>query len=52
MSLAPGLFCTAVQKVPARLRNPCYSVEDYLDTLTRQGLIATAAELQPFAAVL
>lgn len=52
MSLAPGLFCTAVRKVRARLRNPPFSVEDYLDTLTRQGLVATAAELQPFAAVL
>lgn len=52
MSLASGLYCTAVQKVRARLRNPPFSVEDYLDTLTRQGLVATAAELQPFAAVL
>jgi predicted nucleic acid-binding protein len=52
MSLAPGLFCTAVQKVRARLRNPPFSVEDYLDTLTRQGLVATAAELEQFAAIL
>lgn len=52
MSLAPGLFCTAVQKVRMRLKNPPYSVEEYLDTLTRQGLVATAADLQQFAAVL
>lgn len=52
MSLAPGLFCTAVRKVRTRLKNPPYSVEDYLHTLTRQGLVATAAELQQFAAIL
>jgi predicted nucleic acid-binding protein len=52
MSLAPGLFCTAVRKVRARLKNPPFSVADYLDTLTRHGLVATAAELQPFANVL
>jgi len=49
MSLAPGLFCSAVRKVRARLRNPPCSVETYLDTLTRQGLVATVAELEPFA---
>jgi hypothetical protein len=49
MSLAPGLFCSAVRKVRARLRNPPYSVEAYLETLTRQGLVATVAELEPFA---
>jgi hypothetical protein len=49
MSLAPGLFCSAVRKVRARLKNPSYSVEEYLDTLTRQGLVATVAELEQFA---
>ena len=49
MSLAPGLFCSAVRKVRARLRNPAHSVESYLETLTRQGLVATVAELEPFA---
>jgi predicted nucleic acid-binding protein len=49
MSLAPGLFCSAVRKVRARLKTPPYSVEEYLDTLTRQGLVATVAELEQFA---
>lgn len=50
LSLAPGLFCEAVRKVRARLKHPPYSVDDYLGTLTQQGLVATAAELQPLAA--
>jgi predicted nucleic acid-binding protein len=49
MSLAPGLFCSAVRKVRARLKTPPYSVGQYLDTLTRQGLVATVAELEQFA---
>jgi predicted nucleic acid-binding protein len=49
LSLAPGLFCAAVRKVRTRLRNPPYSVEAYLATLTRQGLVATVAELEQFA---
>ena len=52
LSLAPGVFCEAVRKLRARLKNPPYSVEDYLNTLTQQGLVATAAELESFAAVL
>lgn len=52
MSLAPGLFCSAVRKVRTRLKNPPYSVEEYLDTLTRQGLVAMTAELHQFAALL
>jgi hypothetical protein len=39
-----------VRKVRARLKNPPYSVDDYLDTLTRQGLMATVSELRKFAA--
>jgi predicted nucleic acid-binding protein len=46
LNLAPGVFCDAVRKVRARL------VEAYLATLTQQGLVATAAELQAFAALL
>ena len=52
MALAPGVFCSAVRKVRARLGNPPCSVEDYLDTLTRQGLVATVAELMSFTGVL
>jgi len=49
LSLAPGIFCTAIRKVRARLKNPPYSVEDDLATLTRQGLVGTVAELEQFA---
>lgn len=52
LSLAPSVFCEAVRKLRVRLKNPPYSVDDYLATLTQQGLVATAAELETFAAVL
>jgi len=52
LSLAPGVVCGGVRKVRARLQNPPYSVEEYLATLTRQGLVATAGELQSFADLL
>ena len=52
LSLAPGVFCAAVGKVRARLKNPPYAADEYLATLTRQGLVATAAELEAFAAVI
>ncbi len=50
VGLEPALFCTAVRKVRGRLKNPPYSVDEYLDTLTRQGLVATVSELRKFAA--
>jgi hypothetical protein len=49
VGLEPAIFCTAVRKVRARLKNPPYSVDEYLDTLTRQGLVATVSELRKFA---
>ena len=52
LSLAPGVVCGAVRKVWARLLKPPYSVEEYLATLTRQGLVATVGELQSFADLL
>jgi hypothetical protein len=52
LSLAPGIVCGAIRKVRARLRNPPYTVQDYLDILKRQGLVATAGELGPFMDVL
>lgn len=52
LHLAPGLFCASIRKVRARLRNPPYTVEDYLGTLTQIGLVATAAELGGFAELL
>lgn len=52
LNLAQGLFCSAVQKVRARLQNPPYSIEQYLDILTRNGLVVTAAELRQFSSLL
>lgn len=52
LHLGQGVFCGCVQKVRQRLKNPPYTVTEYLDTLTRNGLVATASELQPFAELL
>lgn len=52
LNLAQGLFCTCVQKIRARLKNPPCTPDEYLETLTRNGLVATAAELRPFAELL
>lgn len=52
LNLAPGIVCGAVRKVRARLLNPPYNVEEYLATLSRQGLVATVGELQSFAELL
>lgn len=49
LDLAPGVFCAAVRKVRARLKNPPLSVDEYLANLTQQGLVGTAAELQQFS---
>lgn len=52
MELAQGVFCSAVARVRGRLKNPPYTVEQYLATLTQQGLVATVAELETFANLL
>ena len=39
-------FCAAVRRVRARLKNPPYSVEEYLDTLNKQGFSKTTAQLK------
>ena len=49
LHLAPGVFCNAARKVRARLKRPPFTIQEYLDMLTRQGLVATAAELATFA---
>jgi hypothetical protein len=50
LGLEPVIFRTAVRKVRARLKKPPYSVDDYLDMLTRQGLVTTVSELRASAA--
>ncbi|MGA8027523.1 MAG: PIN domain-containing protein [Bryobacteraceae bacterium] len=52
LSLAEGLFCSAVRKVRLRLKNPPYTIAEYLDNLTSIGLLATASELKQFSALL
>jgi len=48
LDLAPGVFCGAIRKVRARLKNPPYPVDDYLANLRQVGLVATASELEQF----
>ena len=50
--LMPGLFCEAVRKIRARLVAPPVGVQDDLATLARQGLVATAAGVTVFSALL
>lgn len=52
LSLAPGLVCSALRKVRARLKNPPKNVDEYLSILTQQGLVATVADLEQFADLL
>ena len=52
VDLMPGPFCEAVRKVRARLVAPPLSVQDYLATLTGQGLVAAAAALVQYSALL
>ena len=49
LNLAPGAFCEAIRKVRSRLKKPPFTVREYLDNLSRQGLAATAAELDRFS---
>lgn len=48
LNMVPGAFCSSVRKVRARLKNPPYSPQQYLDALRNCGLIATAVELSAF----
>jgi predicted nucleic acid-binding protein len=41
-------FLQAVRTVRQRLKNPPKSVEEYLDTLRAQGLLATVKAIEPF----
>jgi len=46
--LAQPAFLQAVKTVRQRLKNPPKSVDDYLDTLRAQGLLATVKAIEPF----
>lgn len=52
LHLSPSLFCAAVQKVRARLKNPPHTAGEYLENLLGQGLIKTAAELEKFKEII
>jgi predicted nucleic acid-binding protein len=46
--LSQPVFLQAVKTVRLRLKKPPKSVEDYLDTLRTQGLLATVSAIEPF----
>jgi predicted nucleic acid-binding protein len=46
--LSQPVFLQAVRTVRLRLKNPPRSVDDYLDTLRAQGLLATVKAIEPF----
>ncbi len=52
LNLAPGVFCDAIRKVRARLKNPPFTAPQYLDVLTQNGLVATASELVQFSTLI
>jgi hypothetical protein len=52
LNLAPGIFCEAIRKVRARLKNPPFSAQKYLEVLTNNGLVATASELAQFSTLI
>ena len=49
LDLAPNLVCSAAKKQRKSLKNPALSVEQYLESLERQGLARTVAALRRFA---
>jgi hypothetical protein len=49
LELAPALVCGAAKKQRESLKNPPMSVEQYLQSLERQGLAQTVATLRTFA---
>ncbi len=49
LNLVPSVFCEATRRVRSRLKSPPFTVQEYLFTLRRQGLVATASELERFA---
>ncbi len=52
LDLFPTIFCEAVRKVRLRLKNPPFTVNQYLNTLIRQGLVQTVSNLRPFVKIL
>ena len=49
LDLAPNLVCFAARKQRESLKNPPLTVQQYLESLERQGLTQTASALRRFA---
>jgi hypothetical protein len=49
LALAPAAVCGAAKKQRESLKNPPMTVEQYLESLERQGLAQTVAALRKFA---
>ncbi len=49
LDLAPNLVCSAAKKQMTGLKKPPLTVEQYLESLERQGLAQTVAALRQFA---
>lgn len=52
LDLAPGIVCTALKRIRARLKNPPRTSADYLDTLEQQGLPQFVSNLRAFEELL
>lgn len=52
LNLAPEVFCHAVRKIRARLKNPPFSAQEYLANLVEVGLTATASGLETFSSLI
>lgn len=52
IEIAPALVCNAVKQHRQRLRKPPKTIEEYLNTLQRQGLPQTVSLLQEFSLLL
>jgi len=46
LDLDPGAVCNAARQQRQALRNPTKSTKEFLDTLLRQGLAGTVAQLE------
>lgn len=52
LTLAPPMALAAIRELRARLRNPCFAPDEYLDLLLRQGLVQTVTILRDDAALI
>jgi predicted nucleic acid-binding protein len=52
LDLAPNLVCAAAKRQRASLKNPPMNVEEYLESLERQGLAQTVSGLRSFAEII